>query len=196
MASPATARTLTLHPDDWIRAAQVRLSEHGIESVRVEVMARDLGVSKGSFYWHFRDRGELLDKLLARWEDGELDWLNVDDGAGAAARWARFIERTANPERMRMEMALRAWARGDEHVAARVSDIEKRKARLVADVLREIGFAQTAAEASSEVVLLICLGWLDRATRDNQFQHASRSLRELLSDFILAASAGSPAPNR
>jgi AcrR family transcriptional regulator len=196
MASPATARIGSLHPDDWIRAAQARLASQGVESVRVEVLARDLGVSKGSFYWHFRDRGELLDQLLVRWEDGELDWLNRDDGAGAPARWARFIERTASPERMRTEIALRAWARGDERVAMRVADIEKRKARLVADVLREIGFAQTAAEVSSEVVLLICLGWLDRATRDNQFQHASRSLRELLSDFILAASAGSPAPNR
>ena len=43
----------------------MRLARHGIESVRVEVLARDLGVSKGSFYWHFRDRSELLEKLLA-----------------------------------------------------------------------------------------------------------------------------------
>ena len=196
MASPATARVGSLHPDDWIRAAQTRLSDQGIESVRVEVLARDLGVSKGSFYWHFRDRGELLDKLLVRWEDGELDWLNGDDGASAATRWARFIERTASPERMRMEIALRAWARGDERVATRVAAIEKRKARLIADVLRDIGFAETAAESWSEVVLLICLGWLDRATRDKQFEVASRGLGELLSEFILAASAASPAPNR
>ena len=71
MASAAPARSPSLHPEDWLRAAQNRLSEHGIESVRIEVLARDLGVSKGSFYWHFRDRGELLDRLLARWEDAE-----------------------------------------------------------------------------------------------------------------------------
>jgi AcrR family transcriptional regulator len=196
MASPATARTLSLDPDDWIRAAQIRLSEHGVESVRVEVLARDLGVSKGSFYWHFRDRGELLEKLLARWEDGELDWLNVDDGAGAAARWARFVERTADPERMHMEAALRAWARGEERVATRVAAIEKRKVRLIADVLRHVGFSGAAAESWSEVVLLICLGWLDRATRDKQFQLASRGLGEMLSEFILAASARPTAPDR
>jgi AcrR family transcriptional regulator len=196
MASPAIARVGFLHPDDWIGAAQARLSDHGIESVRIEVVARDLGVSKGSFYWHFRDRGELLDKLLVRWEEGELDWLNGDDGASAATRWARFIERTASPERMRMEIALRAWARGDEGVATRVAAIEKRKARLIGDVLRDIGFAETAAESWSEVALLICLGWLDRATRDKQFEVASRGLGELLSEFIRAASAASPAPNR
>ena len=164
--------------------------------MRVEVLARDLGVSKGSFYWHFRDRGELLDKLLVGWEEGELDWLNGDDGASAAARWARFIERTASPERMRMEIALRAWARGDEGVATRVAAIEKRKARLIGDVLRDIGFAETAAESWSEVALLICLGWLDRATRDKQFEVASRGLGELLSEVIRAASAASPTPNR
>jgi AcrR family transcriptional regulator len=191
MASPAPARSPSLHPENWLRAAQTRLSDKGIESVRVEILARDLGVSKGSFYWHFRDRSELLERLLARWEDGELDWLEAEDGTGAATRWARFVERTADPERMRMEIALRSWARGDERVAARVAAIEKRKARLIADVLREVGFAHSAADSWSEVVQLICLGWLDRVTRDRQFQLAGRGLSEMLSDFILAASSRS-----
>ncbi len=196
MASPAPARVVALQPDDWIRAARVRLAGHGVESVRVEVLARDLGVSKGSFYWHFRDRGELLERLLARWEDGELKWLNAGDKASAATRWANFIERTSNPQRMRMEVAVGAWARGDERVAARIAAIEKRKTRLIADVLRDVGFTQAAADSGSEVVLLICLGWLDRATRDQQLQVASTGLSELLSDFILAASARAPISER
>jgi AcrR family transcriptional regulator len=193
MASPAPARSISLHPEDWIRAAQARLARSGVESVRVEVLARDLGVSKGSFYWHFRDRSELLEKLLARWEDGELRWLSAEEGAAAPTRWANFIERAADPERMRVEIAVRAWARGDELVAARVAAIEMRKARLIANVLRDVGFTQPAADSASEVVLLICLGWLDRATRDRQSQPASGSLADLLSDFILAASARSAA---
>jgi AcrR family transcriptional regulator len=195
MATPVTARTPSLHPDNWISAAQTRLSDHGVESVRVEVLARDLGVSKGSFYWHFRDRGDLLEKLLACWEDRELDWLSVEDGAGAATRWARFVERTADPSRMKMEVALRAWARGDERVAGRLAAIERKKTRVIADVLRNVGFTRAAAESWSEVVLLICLGWLDRATRDRQFELASRGLDELLSDVILAASAAASASN-
>lgn len=196
MASPVTARISSLHPDNWIRAAQTRLSDQGVESVRVEVLARDLGVSKGSFYWHFRDRSELLEKLLAHWEDGELEWLNVEDETGVATRWARFVGRAADPDRMRMEVALRAWARGDERVATRVAVIERRKARLIADVLREVGFTQSAADSWSEVVLLICLGWLDRVTRDRQFQLAGRGLGEMLSEFILAASSRAAPPDR
>ena len=108
-------------------------------------------------------------------------------------RWAKFVERAADPERMRVEISMRAWARGDERVAARVAAIEARKARLIADVLRDVGFTQAAADSASEVVLLICLGWLDRATPDRHSQPANGSLADLLSDFILAASARSAA---
>jgi len=191
MASSAPARSPSLHPEDWLRAAETRLAGHGIDSVRVEVLARDLNVSKGSFYWHFRDRGELLDQVLARWEGAELDRLDAEAGSGAAARWAEFVARTSDPKRMRMETALRSWARLDERVAARVAAVEKRKARVIAEVLYEIGFERSAADSWSEVVLLVCLGWLDRATRDRQFDVAGRGLGEVLSDFIIAASTRS-----
>jgi AcrR family transcriptional regulator len=191
MASAAPARSPSLHPDNWLRAAENRLAQNGIESVRVEVLARDLGVSKGSFYWHFRDRSELLEKLLACWEDAELDWLDSEAAGGAATRWAKFIERAGDANRLRMEVALRAWARGDERVAARVATVEKRKSRLITDVLRDIGFDPAAADSWSEVVQLICLGWLDRSTRDRPPDGASRNLGELLSEFILAASTRS-----
>ena len=196
MASPATARAPSLNSADWLQAALTRLSEQGIEAVRVEVLARDLGVSKGSFYWHFRDRGELLEKLLARWEAEELSWPKAEDGASAATRWARLIERTANPERIRTEVAVRAWARQDERVASRVGAIERKKVSLIADVLRDVGFTYSAAEPWSEMVWLVCLGWLDRATRDRQFQIAGSTLGELLSEVILAASARTLALNR
>ena len=111
-----------------------------MEAVRVEVLARDLGVSKGSFYWHFRDRGDLLDKLLASWEEEELAWPKADEGASAAIRWARLIERTANPDRVRTEVAVRAWARQDERIAGRVAAIERKKVGLIDDVLRDVGF--------------------------------------------------------
>jgi AcrR family transcriptional regulator len=191
MASAAPARSPSLLPDNWLRAAENRLALHGIESVRVEVLARDLGVSKGSFYWHFRDRNELLDKLLARWEDSEIDWLNAEGSAAPASRWANFIARTADADRARLEVALRNWSRADERVASRVAAIEKRKSRLIADILREIGFAHAAAETWSETVQLICLGWLDRSTRESQSENSDRDLGELLSEFLLAASSRS-----
>jgi len=189
MASPAPARVGSLQPRDWIQTALVRLASHGIQEVRVEVVARDLGVSKGSFYWHFRDRSDLLDQMLARWEDSELSWL--DEEGSTATRWATLIERSTDPTRRRVEIAIRAWARGDEKIAARVSAIEKKRANLIAEVLQDVGFARPAADSWSEMVLLMSLGWMDRVTRDPRSEFERHSLGELLSEMILAASTRS-----
>jgi AcrR family transcriptional regulator len=197
MATATALRASPLQPDDWIRAAFVRLSTEGIESVRIELLARDLGVSKGSFYWHFRDREELLAKMLERWEGDEIAWLDATVlTPKAAARWARFVEHCADPACARLEAALRAWSRRDDRVAARISAIEKKRTAHIASVLRDIGFTPAAADSWSEIALLVYLGWLDRATRDLEFQVAGRSLNESLSDIILAASNRSAATTR
>lgn len=188
------AKASPLQPDDWIRAALAKLSEASVDAVRVEVLARDLHVSKGSFYWHFRDRQDLLNQTLAYWEQRELDALVIDEtAASAATRWARIVQATADPSRIQLEASVRSWARRDEQVARRVAALEQRRAAVISNVLQDVGFDRRSAEAWSEVVLLLCLGWLDRATRDRQFQLAGRSLGDLLSELILAASNRLPA---
>jgi AcrR family transcriptional regulator len=190
-SSPKLAKALPLQPNDWILAALARLSALGVDAVRIEVLARDLRVSKGSFYWHFRDRQDLLDNVLAHWEQGALAGFAVDDAtAGAARRWASIVQATADPTRIRLEASVRSWARRDAGVARRVAVVEQKKAAVIASVLQDIGFAGPASEAWSEVALLLCLGWLDRATRDRQFQLAGRSLGDFLSEMVLAASSG------
>jgi AcrR family transcriptional regulator len=193
MASPAAARSAPLQPEDWIQAARSRLAREGIDSVRIEVLCRDLGVSKGSFYWHFRDREDLLHALLSQWEKGEEEWLKEARSfeRSAAARWARLVERGAQPDRIRLEAAIRAWARQDDRVARRVAVVEKNQREHISGILRDIGFARRAAEEWSEMALILYLGWLDRSTRDPEFQLGSRALGDLLSELILAASAQS-----
>jgi AcrR family transcriptional regulator len=200
MASPSPVRGSPLQPTDWVRAGLAQLAREGIESVRVEVLARELSVSKGSFYWHFRDRDELLMRMLGHWEGLESEWLSGEESDAsekppAAARWARFVERTVAPERISEEIAVRAWARKDERVAARVVGVERRKVRVIAGVLTDIGFSREAAESWSELVALVCLGWLDRTARDGDFRSAGRGLGEFLSDIVLAASAKTSAAN-
>jgi AcrR family transcriptional regulator len=193
MASPAPARSSPLQPHDWLRAASQRLASDGVEFVRIELLARDLGVSKGSFYWHFRDRDDLLAKLLGQWEREEADWLDapVTGIHSAASRWARFVNRCAAPDRLRLEAAIRSWARKDVRVASRVKAIESRRANYLEGILRETGFSSFAAAQWADLALLIYLGWLDRITRDSEFQSDGTPLSELLSHMILAASAKS-----
>jgi AcrR family transcriptional regulator len=191
MASPSPIRVPSLQPDDWIRAAFTRLSAQGVESVRVEILARDLGATKGSFYWHFKDREDLLSRMLLRWEEEETRWLEEarEANSGAAARWAVFVERSANPDRAHLEVSFRAWARRDERIAGHVATIEAKRRAHIVSVLRDVGFTPSSAERWSEVALLVYLGWMDRATRDPGFQLTGRGLGEFLSDLILAASS-------
>jgi AcrR family transcriptional regulator len=195
-SSPKLAKALPLQPADWIQAALARLSAFGVDAVRIEALARDLRVSKGSFYWHFRDRQDLLEKALAHWEQHELASLDLDRNAGAASRWARIVQATADPGHIQLAASVRSWARRDEHVARRVATVELRKTAVIAGVLQDIGFTRSAAETWAEVALLLCLGWLDRATRDRQFQLAGRGLGDSLSEMVLAASSGLPSAER
>jgi AcrR family transcriptional regulator len=191
------AKASPLRPDDWIRAALARLSDSGVDAVRVEALARDLRVSKGSFYWHFRDRQDVLDKVLDQWEQREIEALQLEASTGSAAtRWARIVQAAADSGRTQLEISIRSWARRDKQVAQRVIALEEKKTAVIANVLQEVGFTRPAAEAWSEVVLLLCLGWLDRATRDRQFQLTGRSLGELLSEIVLAASSRAPGGKR
>jgi AcrR family transcriptional regulator len=59
----------SLTPTDWVQAATAMLVNQGVDAVRVDVLARQLGVTRGSFYWHFKDRDHLLRALLQAWRE-------------------------------------------------------------------------------------------------------------------------------
>src|ERR1700730_5847645 len=104
MATATALKSSPLQPDDWIRAAFARLATEGIDAVRVELLARDLGVSKGSFYWHFQDREELLGRRFDSMSEDEIDWLDETViTPKAAARWARFVHHCTDPQLARLE---------------------------------------------------------------------------------------------
>ena len=68
----------------WLEAALDTLAEVGVDGLRVEALAKRLGLTKGSFYWHFRDRPSLLIELLERWREGRMDAIHRHAGNGAA----------------------------------------------------------------------------------------------------------------
>src|SRR3984957_6647595 len=130
MASAAPIRVpkaVPLRRGDWVRAAFARLAQDGIDAVRVEVLARDLHVSKGSFYWHFRDRDELAGAMLEQWDEDERAWLAaaVADERSAAARWGGLVGPLTDDAHFRLEAGLRDWARRDQRAAERARGVER-----------------------------------------------------------------------
>jgi AcrR family transcriptional regulator len=83
-SAPANAsRGARLGPDDWTKAALSAIAEQGAANVSVERLARELGTTKGSFYWHFKDRPALIAAALELWEHEYTDRI-IERLAGVA----------------------------------------------------------------------------------------------------------------
>lgn len=175
---------------DWIAAGIEILSTKGVEAVRVEALARRLGISKGSFYWHFKDRQDLQDAILEEWEARQSDWNTEGEGvANPVERWARLFELFAKRDYARLEMAISSWARQDGNVARRVADADRKRLAYLSRVFREIGFTAGQAAEWANAAMFLYLGWMDRMTRGVPGESVEPELAELLSRFVLAASA-------
>jgi AcrR family transcriptional regulator len=100
--------------------------------VRIEPLARALGVSKGGFYWHFKDRRALLDEMLDAWERSGVDEVieAVEAGGGdARTRLRRLftLAATSAGDLLKVELAIRDWALRDQAVAERLRRIDNRR---------------------------------------------------------------------
>jgi AcrR family transcriptional regulator len=122
---PATPRTPRRR---WIDEALHALADGGPDAVRVEALARTLGVTKGGFYGHFPDRDTLLTEVLDSWEQRSTTEVvaRVDSGGGdGRARLRRlFALAAADRELLRIDLAVRDWARRDPAVAARLRRVD------------------------------------------------------------------------
>src|ERR1700756_192329 len=116
--------------DIWIEAAFAELARAGIEGVRVEVLAKNLGVTKGGFYRRFADRAALLEAMLERWREGRTAAIAQQtslDGQDPRERLKAVIQlysERLSPEGMAIELAIRQWARSDENAAAAAVSVD------------------------------------------------------------------------
>jgi AcrR family transcriptional regulator len=152
--------------DEWIQAAIEALVHGGEPGVRVEALARDLGVTKGSFYWHFADRAALLDGVLERWEQGARAELEeAGRGASSEERIATLLRRLARPATGIPEAEIHAWARRERGVAERVWEVERARVVFLKSQLAGMGASLVDAHRLAEAGYLAAVAWLDRAAR-------------------------------
>jgi len=105
-----------LTPDTWLAAGLDALAEAGPGALGAEPLARRLGTTKGSFYWHFEDVPAYSARLLARWQAAALCALETDDDAPTAAHLRDLAQSIAAP--LPAEPAIRAWAATNTQAAA------------------------------------------------------------------------------
>ena len=145
----------------WVVAGLDALRKGGVAEVRVERLAADLGITKGSFYWHFRSRGELLEALLEFWSremtDAEFERLQAIR-ANLAGRLLALAEDVLEKGMGRYDPAIRAWARGDRKVAAAVGQVDRRRVRVLTRFFEEGGFSAGDARVRARLFYTFLLG--------------------------------------
>jgi AcrR family transcriptional regulator len=133
--------------------------ESSVDAVRVEPLAKTLGVTKGSFYWHFKDRGDLLRAVLDKWRRratlAVVEKLESSNLA-PAERVQRLISLplggAAAHKAALVEVALRGWARRDRAAHAVVSEVDQIRLRYLIDLL--VGAGTPAEEAAARAYLI------------------------------------------
>ena len=115
----------------WIEEGLQALAAGGPDAVRIELLAQALGVTRGGFYWHFNDRPALLEEILDTWERRSVDEVieRVESEGGDSRAKLRRLSAlaAASEEPLRIELAVRDWARREPTVAARLRRVDNRR---------------------------------------------------------------------
>ena len=152
----------TLTADDWERAALEMIAERGVSSLAVEPLARRMGITKGSFYWHFPNRESLLEQSLSRWEEHDARNLHAALGEIAEPR-ERLISffRRVGQERLTHDVYSALCASADhDHVAPILERVANRRMEHIAAAFIELGFEEGNASHRARLVYSVYLGFL------------------------------------
>ena len=148
--------------DSWIQEGLRALAAGGPDAVRVETLAQALGVTKGGFYWHFEDRPALLEEMLDTWERELLDEVieRVETRAATAGQSCARLFSLAGAigERLKIELAVRDWARRDKAVARRLRRVDNRRMDYMRPLFAEFCADDDDAEARTHARLLAVRG--------------------------------------
>ncbi len=172
-ASTRTPRT------SWVEEGLRALGVGGPDAVRIEKLAQGLGVTKGGFYWHFDGRPALLEEMLDVWERVVIDEVieRVEAGGGDARAKLRRLSALAasGGELMKIELAIRDWARREEAVAERLRRIDNRRM----EYMRSLFGAFCSSEDDVEVRCMLVLSlWV--SNRLIAADHGARSRADVL----------------
>jgi AcrR family transcriptional regulator len=163
----------------WIDEGLRALAAGGPDAVRIEPLARALGVTKGGFYWHFDDRRALLEEMLDTWERVGVDEVieRVEgEGGDARARLRRLSAlASSNDGLLAIDLAVRDWSRRDQTVADRLRRVDNRRMQYLRSLFGAFCADEDDIEARCMLVFSLWIG--------NHFiaaDHGARSRADVL----------------
>ena len=181
----------------WVAGATEVLAEEGIAGLRVEVLAKRLKVTKGSFYWHFTDRRDLLMAVLTHWKEGRIRDIIKQTRAQPGHELAQIYHvidvYSASRSRrgMLIELAVRDWARRDPEASVIVAEVDDVRLRCARDLFLACGVPMD--EASSRCMLLYAYVFGVSLMIYEKFDRDVARLKRDIADLIArSCSAGIP----
>jgi AcrR family transcriptional regulator len=152
--------TEQLSAKDWLNRGLKVLAAKGFTALKAEPMAKAMGVSRGSFYWHFADIGAFHAELLSYWREVAAE--QIITGLEAAEEdeppLAVLLRRTFSG-RLALERAVRSWAAADAGARNAVQAIDRRRLDYVATLIRIEGLPSETAQARAQILYWAFLGF-------------------------------------
>ncbi|WP_213286602.1 TetR/AcrR family transcriptional regulator [Bradyrhizobium sp. sGM-13] len=149
-----------LSATDWLDQGLKTLATRGFTALKAEPLAKTMGVSRGSFYWHFADIGAFHAAILARWHEVAAEQIiaNVEAASKDENPLALLLRRVFG-ERLMLERAVRTWASVDPAARAAVQAIDRRRLGYVEGLLTQSGLSADVARARAQILYWAFLGF-------------------------------------
>jgi AcrR family transcriptional regulator len=155
-------RSGRLSADDWAQAALDMIAEQGVAAVAVEPLARRLGVTKGSFYWHFPSRDALLVAALERWEKLELEtvWGQLEAVPDPRQRLRALFEMVAHEFKSHVIYSELLKAADNAAVQPVIGRVSERRLDYLTAAFRQAGLGRTEAQHRARLAYSAYVGFL------------------------------------
>jgi AcrR family transcriptional regulator len=160
------ATNTRLTADDWLQAGYSIVAEEGLNALKLDRLCTRLGVTKGSFYWHFADMAAYRQALIESWaqlKDAERRDIEQMRDVPARERLSQMMASLVRPRQWSLERAMREWARSDETVAAAVRSADRRLLNAVREAFRDFGFDTDEADLRANTAFAAGVGLLHLA---------------------------------
>lgn len=146
----------------WIEQGLEVLAAGGSDAVRIEPLARRLGVTRGGFYWHFANRRALLEEMLDTWEretvDEVIERLEREGGDARDRLRGLFALAASSAALLRIDLAVRDWSRREPTVAERLQRVDNRRIAYLRSLFRAFCADEDDVEARCMLTLSLWIG--------------------------------------
>lgn len=182
---------IQLTPADWITAAITLLTDKSIDSVRVDILAKELNVTRGSFYWHFKDRNDLLERMLITWRDAATAQIIQRFEKSGTTSVMLIKQLISLPFRGRsalysasVELSIRAWARRDAMARKVVDEMDAQRLSYIGKCFVSLGYDETDAQLRAFMLYSYIL--TESLVRTEVSETLREARRQCIEDMVLS----------